>query len=232
MKRNNLDNKSINVVSDIVKHRQQIALFLCKQGFSLLPLKPASKIPYYQLLPTTREGQASWNLYSLRCATESEVKDWFICDPECNYGILTGHGFYVLDVDNVRKLPKESLPPTVTVKSGKGIHYYYKCEQELPGKKFDFGELKSEGGYIVGPGSVHKNGKVYEFYDMLSLAEIEIAILPEWLQNSEAARAAPPLSDPKDPKTSNSENLKTGRGIQTILLVCHMLLKGLKSWRG
>jgi hypothetical protein len=79
---NLLTKQSINSKSDIVKHRQQIALFLCKQGYSLLPLKPASKTPYMELLPATRTGQASWSLYSLRPASESEVKDWFIFNPE------------------------------------------------------------------------------------------------------------------------------------------------------
>jgi hypothetical protein len=231
-----LTNKSISISKDKCKHKQQIALFLCKQGYSLLPLRPASKTPYMELLPATRTGQASWSLYSLRAASESEVKDWFIFDPDCNYGILTGpaNNLYVLDVDQPRNLPRgkgKALPPTVTVKTGRGYHYYFKSKKDIPGQSFKFGELKADGGYIVGPGSVHENGEIYAFVDMLSPADIEIMDLPEWLQNCEAARAAKPTPTLKGPKTSinslSPKNHETKNGVRKNSFTCSISFEAL-----
>jgi len=82
-------------------------------------------------------------------------------------------------------------------------------------KKFAFGDLKSDGGYVVGPGSLHESGATYEFCEMLSLAEIEIAELPEWLLVDEAARAAQPLTGLKEPKTAYKPNdLKPKDGVR------------------
>jgi len=228
-----LSNFILKQNADFVKHRQQIALFLLKQGFALLPLKPASKIPYLELLPSTRQGQASWSLYQLRPASESEVKDWFNFDPDCNYGIITGPasigGLYVLDVDQVKKLPAKELPPTVTAQTGRGFHYYFKSNQELPGQKFEFGELKGAGGYVVGPGSLHESGAIYSFVDMLSLAETEIAQLPEWLLSEQAARAAKPMTAARKPLSSlKPKTLKTDNGVRKNSFTCSISFEGLR----
>ena len=204
-------------------------MFLCKQGYSLLPLRPASKIPYMELLPATRTGQASWSLYQLRPASESEVKDWFIYDPACNYGILTGPasigGLYVLDVDQVKQLPAKEIPPTVTVKTGRGFHYYFRSDQELQSKAFNFGELKGINSYIVGPGSVHESGQVYEFIEMLGPVETDIEILPEWVLNVEAARASSPSTAVKqDPLTYKPKEHKRQGVVRKNSLTCYTSL--------
>ena len=184
---------------------------MARQKFSLLPLRPESKIPYIELLPVNRQGQATWSEYTLRPASESEVKDWFLYDPNCNYGIITGpaSGLYVLDVDLPFKLPRgrmRELPATVAVKTGRGYHYYFKYDGELKGQKFTFGELKGAGGYVVGPGSVHKNGQVYEFFEFLSPAEIEIAKLPGWIKSARPRGAAQPTTG-RGPLKTPSNNL-------------------------
>lgn len=176
---------------DIVTHRQtknhkkELAIFMARQGFALLPLRPADKVPYMELLPTNAFGQASWMLLALRSASEAEIKTWFEYDPECNYGIITGPasigGLFVLDIDDPGKIPPGThIPPTVAVKTGRGTHYYYRCSQEINTKTFPFGELKGSSGYVVGPGSLHPSGTVYEFYDTLGPADIAIEGLPEW----------------------------------------------------
>ena len=238
MKLNLLTTNSINTNNDHVKqlqdHRKQTALFMARQKFALLPLRPKSKIPYIELLPSSRQGQASWSLYQLRPPSESEIKDWFLYDPECNYGIITGQasgGLYVLDVDQPRKLPKgkgKELPATVTVKTGRGCHYYFYHEEELTGKTFPFGDLKGEGGYIVGPGSIHENGQVYGFYELLSPADIEIEKLPQWIGNFEASRAPAPTYCPETliKQSSTTKDLKTykplkpGEGVRKNSLTC------------
>ena len=232
-----MSNLNITQNTDNVKHRQQIALFLCKQGYSLLPLKPASKIPYMELLPVTAEGRASWSLYSLRSASEPEVKKWFTYDPACNYGILTGPasigGLYVLDVDQVKKLPANELPPTVTVKTGRGFHYYFKSSQELQSRTFEFGELKGINSYVVGPGSIHESGAVYSFSELLGPAEVDIQELPEWLQVDEAARAAKPLTASKERVKPSlqikDKNLRAKNGVRNNSVTCSISFEQLEA---
>jgi hypothetical protein len=198
---------SINSVTEYVFpcNREENALMLADMGFSLLPLTPKDKTPYSELLPRNND-RPSWALYRNKPASAADVKAWFDFNPDINIGIMTGPasvgGLYILDVDQVKKLPAKELPPTVTVKTGRGYHYYFSCDQELPCQKFNFGELKGVGGYVVGPGSEHENGEIYAFVDMLGPADAEIAKLPKWLKNSEAAQAAKPLTAPKDPETS------------------------------
>ena len=49
-----------------------------------------------------------------------------------NYGVLTGiNGLIVVDIDSQEHLKWtwENLPPTFTVKTGKGLHFYYFCSE-------------------------------------------------------------------------------------------------------
>ena len=239
VKNKTLSNSIIKQNEENVKHRQQIALFLCKQGYSLLPLRPTSKVPYMELLPVTAESRSSWSLYQLRPASEAEVLKWFTFDPECNYGIITGPatGLYILDVDNIKKLPKaKPLPPTVIVETGRGYHYYFKSKKELKTVCFEFGELKADGGYVVGPGSQHENGKIYNFVDTFGPAEIEIAPVPKWLkdaQNSDRARAAQPIPTVKGPVKPSlqikDKNLKAKNGVRNNSVTCSISFEQLEA---
>ncbi len=160
---------------------------MARQGFPLLPLRPAGKYPYTELLPTTAMCQSSWSLLSLRPADESEIRRWFEYDPDLNYGIITGvgcralqgNGLYVVDVDRPKKF-RENLPGTVAVKTGRGSHYLFQAVEGIGSRGFPWGELKGAGGYVVGPGSVHESGHVYTFYEMLSPADTLIYDLPRW----------------------------------------------------
>jgi putative DNA primase/helicase len=105
--------------------------------------------------------------------------------PEANVGIATGRrsGIFVLDVDgeigkaSLRELKAQHgpLPKTVTVKTGKGRHYYFRCDGARvpnrvghPGKGID---VRGDGGYVVAAGSVHVSGATYRFVDGRGLDE-------------------------------------------------------------
>ena len=104
-----------------------------------------------------------------------EELDEILCHrPNANFGIITGNGLVVIDVD-ARHGGLESLEqirdlinPTMTVKTGRGgYHFYYKTDEEirnranvLPGI-----DVRGEGGYVVAPGSLHKSGNVYEIME-------------------------------------------------------------------
>jgi len=163
-----------------------------------LPLKPMSKLPYMELLPTTPLGQASWSLLAQRPASLAEIKAWFDHDPSLNYGIITGkaslNGFYCVDIDRPKKMNLH-VPPTTAVKTGRGSHYYFQHQEDIETKTFPWGELKGRSSYIVGPGSIHESGHVYDFWEELSISEIGIAELPEWALNGNVGHSGEAAGD-------------------------------------
>ncbi len=141
------------------------ALGYIKQGLSIVPIPHKEKSP-----------SIPWKEYQSRIATEEEVKLWFK-DKQQNVGIVTGEisGITVVDVD-VDKGGRESIvklgiSSPITALSSRGFHLYYKyCPDDriktvvgvLPGI-----DIRSEGGLIVAPPSIHASGKRYMWRDTL-----------------------------------------------------------------
>ena len=97
---------------------------------------------------------------------------WGQC-PERGIGIITGRpsGLIVADVDPrnggdvegvLSSTPQEAM---VALTGGGGIHVYYACpvgQDVRCGKTLYTGvERKGNGGFVVGPPSVHPSGVVY-----------------------------------------------------------------------
>jgi putative DNA primase/helicase len=127
--------------------------------------------------------------------SKTEIEAWRNKWPDANIGIATGDrsGIFVLDVDgeigkaSLRDLKAQHgpLPKTVTVKTGKGSHYYFQCDGGRvpnrvghPGKGID---VRGDGGYVVAAGSVHVSGAAYRFVDGRGLDDVEVAPAPAWL---------------------------------------------------
>ena len=142
-----------------------------KLGWSVFPLLEAGKVPVYKggCRDATRSLQRVQN-------------HWQRC-PNHNYGIATGapSGIFVLDIDgpegeaSLAALCAEygPLPPTVTVITAKGRHLYFKTIGVLIGNsagKLGPGiDVRGDGGYVVGAGSVHPSGHVYRYADGLEI---------------------------------------------------------------
>ena len=77
------------------------------------------------------------------------------------------------------------LPRTVTVKTGNGRHLYFRSAGGRVGNsagRLGKGiDVRGDGGYVVGAGSVHSSGAIYRYVDGRALGEIEVASAPEWL---------------------------------------------------
>lgn len=140
------------------------ALSCLQSGWAVFPLIPNSKKP----LTTNGFKDASKD--------PEAVRRWWTIHPDANIGIATGmvSGIAVIDVDvkggtngfeSLALIP--DLDPTieVTTPSG-GRHYYCVLEVPLSGKNGYLPgiDIKSDGGYVVGPGSVI-DGKEYEWVD-------------------------------------------------------------------
>lgn len=89
-----------------------------------------------------------------------------------NIGIKTGDGITVIDFDSkesylsfINNYPH--LDKTLTVKTSKGFHLYFSSKIKMKNRvKFlPDTDLRSEGGYVIAPGSAHISGSFYEWVD-------------------------------------------------------------------
>jgi hypothetical protein len=124
-------------------------------GFSVIPLHG-------------KKARIKWEEYQKRGPEEVLVREWF-GESSLNVAIVTGRasGLLVLDIDgpegNETLASKDLLLPlTLTAKTGKGTHFYFRYPDDreirnfprkLPGL-----DLRGEGGYVVAPPSLHESG--------------------------------------------------------------------------
>lgn len=109
--------------------------------------------------------------------------------PEENYGVLCGYDdLAVIDCDTeaLQVVIDEFLPDTFKVKTGSGgTHNYYlipdlKKKIILETDKGEhLGEVQSSGTQVVGPGSVHPNGAIYETLNNIEVKKISYKKLLE-----------------------------------------------------
>lgn len=105
---------------------------------------------------------ATWLPYQRRRPTSAEVARWFGDGRRSAFGVVCGSvsGLIVLDVDDpalavavIQEFP--DLLDTLVVESGvRGTpHIYWRVDFPVKSRSFTGGDLKAEGGYVVGPGS-------------------------------------------------------------------------------
>jgi len=159
----------------------EAALGYVDRGWAILPLVPGGKEPFAPLLPVVR-GKKTWKALAQRPATEKDVRDWFSRYPDINIGIITGQpsGIVVIDFDTVE--PK-GVPITAMARTGRGLHVYLQTKEPYRSCKFDGGDIKAQGGYVVAPPSIHPNGSRYEWVDCLSPVETDLEPYSDILVN-------------------------------------------------
>jgi RecA-family ATPase len=126
------------------------ALRLARMGFRVFPLIPGDKIPAVSRFPI------------VATTDEKQLRAWWSNRPDCNIGVSTS-GFVVVDVDtkkgsfaldNFYAMGGHFETFSVQTATG-GYHCYYNG----PDSKLVAGlvpgiDIRSHGGYVVGPGSV------------------------------------------------------------------------------
>ncbi|MBA2117331.1 bifunctional DNA primase/polymerase [Bremerella alba] len=107
-----------------------------------------------------------------------------------NVAIATGKesGVFVVDVDSIRSLTElekkhGAFPQTWETKTGNGRHLFYRFPQtgtvKNSTKKIDKEiDIRGEGGYVILPPSMHKDGKRYEW---IRNPDKRLADAPAWL---------------------------------------------------
>lgn len=159
------------------------AIAYLRRGWSIIPLKPSAKEP----LPGF-----SWREFQSRKASEAEARAWFTSTPDANLGIVTGgvSDLLVVDIDGDDAAVALAemcgpLPQTPTSITGKGRHCLFRHSEGIKNRVGIITRLdvRSEGGYIVAPPSLHPNGSHYRWSDETGCGfECAVAVLPETLK--------------------------------------------------
>jgi hypothetical protein len=148
-----------------------------KFGFSVAPIK-LDKKPYIK-----------WEEFQTHRATRKEIIEWWNRWPNAMIGIVTGaiSKVVVIDVDTSegreaieKYIPDSLTAPTCQTPTG-GLHLYF-CH---PGKQISNNirtvpgcDFRGDGGYVIAPPSVNREGKSYAWLNGLSIDEVELPPLP------------------------------------------------------
>jgi len=123
---------------------------LHKEGISVIPLQ--GKRPRTDI---------RWKQYQSELPSKNVLESW--AEQAINsYGIICGrisNGIIVIDFDcpnlyNQFTKQFKKLTNTYTVKTKRGYHLYFKTTFALSSRHFDKCDIKGDGGYIVGEGSI------------------------------------------------------------------------------
>lgn len=157
----------------------EAALDMAARGFRVFPLQPGSKLPAVRWTKEATMGV-------------EKIGRWFADNPNINFGVATGNGVAVIDVDvkegrdGLASLDylqdAHGLPDTFTVRTPSGgLHVYAACNEalrnavdHLPGI-----DIRSAGAYVVAPGSAI-GGKFYEIEQDRPLAPLPAALAAMW----------------------------------------------------
>lgn len=120
---------------------------------------------------------------------------WWKKWPRANLGIATGRisGLLILDIDGEKGLATlralvarhGPLPWTAIVRTARGVHLYFQCTEAVRSSSGDGLETRADGGYVVGPPSIHLSGFVYREEGR------QLADAPAWLVTWAQTRHSP-----------------------------------------
>lgn len=182
----------------------------------------------FRVLPISQNKKAlvKWKDVEPPTTDESIIREWWKKFPRANIALATGEtasGSFLTVVDTDYKpdkgvngfealydWQKENgvLPETLTAKTGGGgYHYYFFTDKPYKNRTDILGsgsgvDVRSAGGYVVAPPSVHKSGRRYEWetgFDPLQIAQG--GELLDKLLSFKKPRSAPP---------SRRENTRAG----------------------
>ncbi|WP_299192468.1 bifunctional DNA primase/polymerase [uncultured Erythrobacter sp.] len=108
------------------------------------------------------------------------IRKWHREYPDMNYAVAT-EGLVVIDCDSreaIASFRSRYRPPrTLTVKTARGLHFYF--DGEMPsrnGAQHKLDVKSGKGAYVVGPGSRHVNGAIYAVWEDRPIAALPVNI--------------------------------------------------------
>jgi putative DNA primase/helicase len=155
---------------------KEIAIPLAKRGIPVIPVLPRKKEAVLR----------AWQ--NLATTDVNTIEKWNEENPQYNAGAVAKiDGFWMLDCDvpdlqqTIEKETGHTFPQTFSVRSSKGQHFYFKHTTASRSLKRNIqlkdehgtllGDVKVNNGYVVGPGSIHPSGKLYEVVNNSEIVE-------------------------------------------------------------
>ncbi len=144
-------------------------------GWVLIPANGFTKKPIVN----------SWKKYQSIRPTDYELRDWFLKQQPTGVALICGKlsGICVVDLDSYKENFKD-VPINTPIKvrtGGGGLHGYFKYSDNISKNSVNEElaiDVKTEGGYVLLPPTLHKSGKKYEWQLEGKLDEL-IKNLPE-----------------------------------------------------
>lgn len=142
------------------------ALRYASWGWSVFPLRERGKEPDGELAPRGFKDATT---------DENKIRSWWNTRPRANIGVATGKvsGIVIVDVDPRNGGDVEEFRSRVglgahhdtVITGGGGVHLFFRYPSGVvvPSRSnFVKGiDLKSDGGYVVAPPSIHPSGGAY-----------------------------------------------------------------------
>ena len=140
------------------------------------------------LLYRNKRPACEWQRYQRELPSRQQVERWFMHGFH-NLGVVCGwSGLVVIDFDDVdsyflwRRVCGDPIENSYTVQTARGMHVYVRCKQPVQTMHMICGDIKGQGGYVLGAPSVHPSGHVYTPLDP-GAQVLEVDQLPASITN-------------------------------------------------
>lgn len=158
---------------------RELAKAYAAQGWSVIPVGSDKR-------PTV-----AWKEFQTRIASDTEIDKWWESSPDAQVGVVTGKisNLTVIDVESDGDF-NIVLDETFTVQTGGGgRHFYFQYDEAFTNavRIFPSVDVRSEGGYVVGPGSTTK--ALYSALNALPVAKMSQATRSRFLEAVRAKHA-------------------------------------------
>ena len=188
--------------------RLKFAFRAARSGQPVLPLHWAEAGECSCVNPACNSvGKHPITAHGVRDATtdESTIRRWWNEFPKANIGVATGKvsDLIVVDVDprhggmeSLQQFENENgrLPDGPVVRTGGGgFHLYFRYSSGIVGNKVGLLpgiDVRSDGGYVVYPGSIHSSGRRYRWLHGKSPRNVRTVPLPASLLKLTRARTS------------------------------------------
>lgn len=127
-------------------------------------------------VPNTKKTIFEWKKYQTEPVPFETLEGWYTFNNDFEWALLTGKhsGVIVVDLDNhdMVEFARNSIPEsTMKTITHRGEHWYYKYDEfsgiknvkplVLDNVEYNI-DIKTDGGYVMTPESVHKTGTIYK----------------------------------------------------------------------
>lgn len=178
-----------------------LALDLWHRGLSVIPV-PHPDARYDGKTPAIR-----WSEFQQRRPTEDEIRSWFRLP--CNIAVVTGRisGVVVIDADSPEAIRwvRGALPRTPwQTRTARGFHLWYRHPGVLVRNRARLDthtqgrlevDVRADGGIVIGPGSIHATGVLYEYTGDWSVPRDRLPhFWPSWIAGPQKTASVQPAA--------------------------------------